>query len=318
MKAKGFWKKYLPEGSEVRFEPGLQGSVVVGEMIAGKEQIGYMGDMPAIVASSKPEVADIRIVAVLGSSQQQCNIFLVRKDAPEFKTPEEAVKWFDGKTVASPQGSCTDRFARKVFQKLGVKPGKYFNQGADQIAQNFKDGKLDAAVLWEPIPSKFIDDGLVRRVASGVNFNESDAGFMAMRQDFMAARPDVEKAWLQAELDAQLYLADPKNAPEIAKLAAAEAQGYSAKVMWQSLYEDHPTAIGGSPDRMALNFVITDPVKAQIEDANAFLFELKRVPAQTLRPDAFADGVARQVLEERKLQSPVGVVKSQPDTAFTQ
>ena len=119
MKAKGFWKQHLPQGSEVTFEPGLQGSVVVGEMIAGKEQIGYMGDMPAIVASSKPEVADIRIVAALGTSEQQCNIFLVRKDAPEFKTAEEAVKWFDGKVVASPQGSCTDRFARKVFQKLG-------------------------------------------------------------------------------------------------------------------------------------------------------------------------------------------------------
>jgi NitT/TauT family transport system substrate-binding protein len=168
------------------------------------------------------------------------------------------------------------------------------------------------------MPAKLIDEGLARRVASGVNFGEKDAGFMAMRQDFIAARPDVEKAWLEAELDAQLFLADPKNAGEIARLAAAEAQGYSAKTMWQALYADHPAATGGSPDRMALTFVLTDPVKAQIDDANAFLFELRRVPAQTLRPEALADAVARQVLEERKLKSPIGTVKSQPDTAFTQ
>src|SRR5579883_819663 len=132
MKAKAFMKKHLPAGSEVTWEPGLQGSVIVGQMIAGKEQIGYMVDMPAIVAASKPDVADIRLVAVAGTSKQQCNIFLVRKDAPEFKSAAEAVKWFDGKVVASPQGSCTDRFARTVFQKEGVKPAKYFNQGADQ------------------------------------------------------------------------------------------------------------------------------------------------------------------------------------------
>src|SRR5258708_1914660 len=91
MKAKEFWKKHLPAGSEVTFEPGLQGSVLVGQMIAGKQQIAYMGDMPAIVASSKPDVADIRIVAVAGTSQQQCNIFLVRKDAPEFKSAGAAL-----------------------------------------------------------------------------------------------------------------------------------------------------------------------------------------------------------------------------------
>src|ERR1700732_1888833 len=138
MKSKEFWKKHLPAGSEVTFEPGLQGSVLVGQMIAGKEQIGYMGDMPAIVASSKPDVADIRIVAVAGTSQQQCNIFLVRKDAPEFTSPAEALKWFDGKVVASPQGSCTDRFARTVFQKNNIKPSKYFNQAGDQLAENLK------------------------------------------------------------------------------------------------------------------------------------------------------------------------------------
>jgi len=318
MKAKGFWKKYLPPGSAVTFEPGLQGSVVVGKMIAGEEQIGYLGDMPAIVASAKPEAADIRIVATVGTSEQQCNIFLVRKDAPEFKSAEEGVKWFDGKTVATPHGSCADRFARKVFQKLGVKPAKYFNQGADAIAENLKDGKLDAVVVWEPISSKFIADGVARRIASGVNFSETDAAFLAMRQDFMAARPDVEKAWLDAELDAELFLADPKNAGEIAKIAESEAQGYSAKTMWHALYADHPAAIGGGPNRLTLDFIVTDNMKTQVGEANAFLFELKRVPAARLRGDAFADDVARKVLEERHLTSPIGIVKSQSDTAATQ
>jgi NitT/TauT family transport system substrate-binding protein len=316
MKSKEFWKKHLPAGSEVTFEPGLQGNVLVGQMIAGKQQIGYMGDMPAIVASSKPDVADIRIVAVAGTSQQQCNIFLVRKDAPEFKSAEEALKWFDGKIVASPQGSCTDRFARTVFQKNNIKPAKYFNQAGDQLAENLKTGKLDGAVVWEPITAKFIADGVARRVASGVNFNESDSGFVVMRQDLIAARPDVLKGWMEAELDAQLFLADSKNSNEIAAMAAKEAPAYSKKTLWTSLYGEYPASVGGDPQRLVLDFIVTPKLEKIIKDDTAFLFDLKRVPADSLRGGAVADQVARQVLESRKLKSPLGAVKALPIAEF--
>ena len=318
MKAKGFWKQHLPAGSEVTFELGIQGSVLVGKMMAGKLQIAYLGDMPTIIASTKPEVADIRIVAAVGTSQQQCNLFLVRKDAPDFKSAEDAVKWLDGKIVATPQGSCTDSFARKVFQRLGVKPAKYFNQGADQMAESFKAGKIDGGVLWEPYAARFVEEGVARRVASGVNFNEFDGTFMVMRQDFMAARPDVAKAWLEAELDAELFIADPKNAAEISAILVAEANGFSKKELWTALYGDYPSAIGGSPDRLALDFVLTPRIRTQLDAANAFLFGLKRVPGPTLRQEAVADGIAREVLEARGSKSPVGIVKSLPDTSFTQ
>jgi len=57
-----------------------------------------MGDMARQSSRApSPKSADIRIVAVAGTSQQQCNIFLVKKDAPEFKSAEEALHWFDGK-----------------------------------------------------------------------------------------------------------------------------------------------------------------------------------------------------------------------------
>jgi len=312
IKSKGFWKSRLPPGSEVSFEPGLQGSVLVGQMIAGAQQIGYMGDMPAIVAASKPAVADIRIVAVAGSSQQQCNIFLVKKDAPEFKTATEAVKWFDGKEVASPQGSCTDRFARTVFEKQAIKPAKYYNQGADAIAENFKAGKLDGAVLWEPFAAKLIADGVARRVASGVNFGETDAGFVVMRQDLIEARPDVEKAWLEAELDAQLFLADPKNANEIVEIAEKEATGFTKPMLWAALYGEYPAELGGTPQRLSLDFVVSPKLQESIKGDNAFLFELKRVPADTLRAEAVDDKIAREVMAARKLSGPVGVVNALP------
>src|SRR6187402_2697304 len=66
MRGKKFYEKYLPKGSKVEFQIGLQGAIIVNNMLAGKQHIGYMGDMPSIVSTTKQEVADIRIVGTLG------------------------------------------------------------------------------------------------------------------------------------------------------------------------------------------------------------------------------------------------------------
>src|SRR3954468_15705068 len=90
MRGKKFYEKYLPKGSDIEFQIGLQGAIIVNNMLAGKQHIGYMGDMPSIVSTTKQEVADIRIVGTLGLGFDQCNIFLARNDAPKFANAKEA------------------------------------------------------------------------------------------------------------------------------------------------------------------------------------------------------------------------------------
>ena len=43
IRALGLWKKHLPPGSEVEFQNALQGSIIVNQMLANKQQIGYLG-----------------------------------------------------------------------------------------------------------------------------------------------------------------------------------------------------------------------------------------------------------------------------------
>src|SRR5437879_1310721 len=144
IRGKKFYEKYLPRGSDVEFQIGLQGAIIVNNMLAGKQHIGYMGDMPSIVSTTKQEVADVRLVANLGLAFDQCNIFLARNDAPRFQDAAQALRWLDGKTVAVPKGSCTDRYAQATFKKLGVNPREYLNQNIEVITSNFRAGKLDA------------------------------------------------------------------------------------------------------------------------------------------------------------------------------
>ncbi|MEW5964108.1 MAG: nitrate ABC transporter substrate-binding protein [Pseudomonadota bacterium] len=319
---KEFWKKYLPAGSTAEFQIGLQGAIIVNAMTGEKQHIGYVGDMPGIVSTFRNLKdrggTDIRIVGVLGTSKQQCNIFLVKNDAPQFKDGKEAVKWMDGKNTSSPHGSCTDRFARLAFDKAGIKPASYLNQNIEVITTNFRAGKLDAAVIWEPTATKIVQSGLARRAASGEDFDALDGGFMIMLNDLIEQRPDVHRGWLEAELDSQLFMADLKNAEEVSKLAEKQTEQIDRKVLWASLYGENPKAAGGGDVRVQLDFVVNERVQGLLNDATAFLNSLPNKPAAEpkIRDGGVTDAVAREVLKARGLSSPIGVIKAQPLSAF--
>jgi NitT/TauT family transport system substrate-binding protein len=312
MRGKKFYEKYLPKDSEVEFQIGLQGAIIVNNLLAGKQHIGYMGDMPSIVSTTKQDVADVRLVANLGLAFDQCNAFLVRQDAPQFKDAQEAIKWLNGKTVAVPKGSCTDRFAQAVFRKSGIQPKEYLNQNIEVITSNFRAGKLDAAVMWEPTTSRLVEEGLARLVATGASVQENDGGFLGMRADLIKQRPDVVNGWLNAELDAQLFLADSKNAAEVVKMAKEQTTGFSEKVLWNSLYGRYPTSAGGSDTRNIMHYTFTPQARELINRASAFLFSIKSINVEKLRPEAIEAKWTEDILKERGLKAPIGTVKALP------
>jgi len=317
MRSKKFYEKYLPKGSTVEFQIGLQGAIIVNNMLAGKMHIGYYGDMPAIVSTTKQDVADIRLVAVAGMGWDQCNSFLVRTDAPKFANDQDAIKWLNGKRVAVPKGSCTDRFAQAVFKKAGIQPSEYLNQNIEVITSNFRAGKIDAAVMWEPTTSRLIEEGLARKVATGASVNENDGGFLGMRADLINQRPDVVKAWLNAELDAQEYFRDPKNAMEVAKMAKEQTTGFPEHALWMSAYGTYPKEGGGTPTRIILPYTFTPEAMELIKRATAFLYEIKSINTPQLRPEAIMPQFTQAVLKERNVKAPLGEIKELPDSAYT-
>jgi sulfonate transport system substrate-binding protein len=312
MRGKKFYEKYLPKGSDIEFQIGLQGAIIVNNMLAGKQNIGYYGDMPGIVSTTKTEVADVRLVAVLGLAWDQCNAFLVRNDAPQFKNDQEAIRWLDGKTVAVPKGSCTDRFAQATFKKFSIQPKEYLNQNIEVITSNFRAGKLDAAVMWEPTTSRLVGDGLARLVATGKSVQENDGGLLGMRADLIKQRPDVVKAWLQAELDAQLFIADPKNAPEVIKMAKEQTTGFSEKVLWNSLYGRYADVAGGGDTRNIMHYTFTPEARELISRAAAFLHSIKSINVDKVRPEAIESKWTEDILRERGLTAPIAEVKALP------
>lgn len=315
IRALELWKKHLPPGSEVEFQNALQGSIIVNQMLANKQQIGYLGDMPAVVSTTKRAITSINLVANTGFSPgQRCNVIMVRADAPEFKSAEEAVKWLDGKKLAVPKGSCADRFLGNVIEKTKIKPEAIMNQSLEVLATNLRQKKLDAVALWEPTASRIgnlVGEGIARYAITGHSFGIPDSGYIAMREDFMKQRPDIVEAWLKTELEAQRFVLDPKNWDKVAEIVKGQTTGITNQMAWFSIYGQIPLAAGGSPVRDEKPFVFEDRIHQQLDSIYKFLHETKVIDIDKAPAGAIDDSVARKVAKEAGAPLPLGNIKAQ-------
>lgn len=306
-----YWKKFLPPNVDVEFQAQPQGPVIINNMLANKQQIGYVGDMPGVVSTTKEQMADIRMVAVNGFSMgQMCHLLMVRKDAPAFKSPKEAIQWLNGKTVAAPKGGCTDLFFRTVMKDAKIVPKEYLQQGVEQIVTNFRAGRIDAAAVPDFPRARIEAEGTARLAATGYNFNLPDASVLVMRKDFMDQHREVAKGWLRMEMYTQQhFLLDPSKWDEVARMAVEQNPGYTKQQIMTSLFTRIPAELGGAPVRISFPFVFDDQVKAKMLDAFKFLYEIKVIDVDKPRDGAFDDTLAREVASEAKVRLPLGEIK---------
>jgi NitT/TauT family transport system substrate-binding protein len=314
---KQIWKKYLPEGSEVTFSHPIQGGIVTNELIASKTMIGHNGDAPGLIATFQRERADIRAIALIGSSPTgyHCYQILARTDAPQFKDSKEALRWFDGKVVATPKGSCSDRFFQDVLQREGIKPKEYLNQPIGVITTNLRAKKIDGAATWDPqgaAVSTIAGEGIARIVATGEPWKERDSGTIVARKDFIDRNPDVVKAWLKAEIETQMWYYDPRNHAEVLRIAAKYVPGFTEKSLWFSLAGLIPEPYYGGPIRDEKLWVWNDDVWALQHRVLDYLAREKIIPSSQLLPGAVDDSIARQAMQEMNVASPLARIKAVP------
>lgn len=310
------WKKYLPKGSTVEWQIGLQGAIIGNNMLADKNDIGYMGDMPTIVAVSKRQVRDLRIVATLGLANDQCSVLLSRVEAPPLKGPEESVKWWDGKRVAVAKGSCTDRSGQEIMRKFGIKPAQYLNQNIEVQTSNFKAGRLDGSIMWEPTASKMVLEGIAQRIGDTKLIGKLDGGFMAMQAELIKQRPDVVEGWMRAELEANLFWAKPENYMKVVEMAHKNTQGFSKEALWMSMAGKYPAVQGGGDVRNIMYYGFDDEVMNMISDATKFLHEIKSVHVPQLPKESIMPEFTAKILKEKGLKVPLGKIEAQPIDSY--
>jgi NitT/TauT family transport system substrate-binding protein len=315
IKQRELWKKYLPEGSTVKFEAHLTGPPMVNALLADKMQIGTMGDMPSYVATTKKKQGDIRLVsASMISAGQNCNLLVVKKDAPDFKSSQDALKWLNDRNVSVHRGTCANRYLESILNSNNVKPKKLQYMTIEVIASSFEAGKLDAAAMWEPHARKVVEQGFAKYAATGSPYGEWDANFTLMRQDFIEKNPEAAKGWMMAEIEALQIM---KNEPmAVAQMVENETQGYTTEILWKALYERYPDATGGDDIVYIGEMVFSPRVLELMKKGYGFLHSLKVIKSGDIPKDAINDGPVKAALKEMGITAPVVQIEGMPASAF--
>lgn len=317
IKQRELWKKYLPEGSTVNFEAHLTGPPMVNALLADKMQVGTMGDMPSYVATTKKKQGDIRLVsASMISAGQNCNLLVVRKDAPDFKSPQDALQWLNGKDVSVHRGTCANRFLESILNTNNVEPKNLNYMTIEVIASSFEAGKIDAAAMWEPHARKVVEQGFAKYAATGSPYGEWDANFTLMRQDFIEKHPEAAKGWMKAEIEALHIM---KNEPmAVAEMVMNETQGYTKEILWKALYERYPDSTGGDDVVYVGAMVFSPRVISLMEKGYGFLHSLKVIKSPDVPEDAINEGPVKAALKELGMTAPVVTIYGSPASAFNE
>jgi NitT/TauT family transport system substrate-binding protein len=307
------WKKYLPAGSKVDWDIQTAGPPMAANMMAGKTQIGYMGDTPGLVSSTKRDVADLRMVAInmYSDTGQMCSEAFSRMDAPDFKSVAEAVKWIEGKKVAvAAKGGCADRFFQTFLKKTGVKPESVQLLDPTIIKTTLQANKVDVAVVFQPHAAQIINNGIGKLMFTGSTWSMNDGSVIVMRKDFIDQNPEAAKGWLKADIEASLFML--KNPVKVAEFVAKELPGFTVKDIWMSMYGQYPPNTGSQETNLILQEAFDDKVVAYMNEAHQFLHSIGSVPVDKPLPGAIYPDLIDAALKEMNLKAPLGVIKGLP------
>lgn len=316
IKKRELWRKYLPKGSQVVWDEQVVGPPIVANLLANKYQLGYMGDMPALVATTKRSVADIRIVEcnLFSPTGQMCDVMVARADAPKFANYKEAVSWLNGKTIGiSGKGSCGDRFVTTMMEREHIQANvEYLDPTI--ILTSLRTGKIDAAQTFQPHVAQIVDEGIGRVIATGNDFQNQDADFLLMRKDFIDQYPAAALGWIKADIEAlQFILLHPY---ETVKYLAEELPGYTTKQLWMAIYASLPAASGAGAINTLAQVDFPPEVMQFIASGFQFLYKDNILTSATPLPGAIYTDLVKQAVKEMGVTTPLGALRGRPLSSF--
>jgi sulfonate transport system substrate-binding protein len=180
---------------------------------AGQQDIGILGDTPAIIG--KAVGIDTRVIGITSSGPRTLAVIVPTKS--NIRSPRD----LKGKKVAVVKGSYAHHLMVLVLQKGGLTTNdiEFINLTQADIATAIVNGNIDAAAVWEPLITKLESQGQVRVLVDGTGLKKGVLVIIAT-SDFIARNREQTKALLRAYQRGARFIRS--NQKEAAQLIATD------------------------------------------------------------------------------------------------
>jgi NitT/TauT family transport system substrate-binding protein len=232
IKNKKLFEKYLEEKYPdkdfvVDWFNAQSGPPLTNNMVAGKLQFAFMGDMPIIINGEKGQSSSNYksvFLAFDGKGENGKNqAILVPKNSKI-----TSVKDLSGKTVAVPLGSSAHRLLLNELDKNGVTDKvNIVNQDLTVGMTNLEQNKIDALAVWEPFTSLIENKGIGKVLVDGSDTKVDYLDGIVADRSWVEKNKDYTVALLKALIEAHKFIRE--NPDEAAKIFSDESK-YSLEV----------------------------------------------------------------------------------------
>jgi NitT/TauT family transport system substrate-binding protein len=214
VKQLGLLEKHLPRAGkyagakyEIVWEDYTSGPPITNQMLAGKLDIGVMGDYPLLVNLTRfQETQSLRsvIVSMTGYNMHGSgNSIAVPADAPIYRFED-----LKGKKVSVPFGSAAHGMVLKALVDRGL--GQDFftliNQSPPIGATAVQEKKIDAHADFCPWGELMEFKGFGRKIFDGSQAGVAYLHGPVVRKDFLDKHPEIVVAYLKAVVEANEWI----------------------------------------------------------------------------------------------------------------
>jgi len=218
MKVKKFYKKYLPN-VDVNWFFGLYSVHLVNNWIAGKLEMAYLGNMPAIMLQGKMQ--NTKWVGIAVYPKGDVGAVFVPKNSPVTN-----IRQLNGKTIATGIGSSHHRILEEIMRQEKIK-FNIVNQVPEVAIGNLEAGKIDGFCYWPPYIEmvkykkigKIVPPGNCRKYEPYVNAIWP----FVVSENFIRKHRRIVQGLVRADVDLHHYMQG--HLDEAAKIVFKELEG---------------------------------------------------------------------------------------------
>jgi NitT/TauT family transport system substrate-binding protein len=236
LRARGYFEQRLRELEEktgTQYEVAWQdydtGAPITAQMVAGKIDIGSMGDYPLLINGSQAGTDEdgTEMVSVTGYNPEGAlNGVVVGADSDI-----ERLEQLKGRSISASVGSAGHGTLVQALDRAGIAPGAVSieNQDPSVGASALQGGSVDAVSQFVAWPGLLAYRDGARLVYDGGELGVPTLHGVVTRREFSAEHPQVLQAFLAAQIDATNYL---HQHPLQASQQVAKATGLPVEVVY--------------------------------------------------------------------------------------